>query len=111
LLLSHLFFLSIRRPPRPTPFPYTTLFRSRSPCPTGSSPQHRMAASEVTELSRPDRARGCSHQLLKFEHELVYRLAARRGGRRVRDRKSTRLNSSHLPNSDALFCFKTKTTN
>src|SRR5262249_60728770 len=83
LLLSHLFFLSIRRPPRPTPFPYTTLFRSRSPCPTGSSPQHRMAASEVTELSRPDRARGCSHQLLKFEHELVYRLAARRGGRRV----------------------------
>jgi len=42
-----------------------------------------MAASEVTELSRPDRARGCSHQLLKFEHELVYRLAARRLDREV----------------------------
>src|SRR6266511_5737893 len=69
------FFLMIRRPPRSTLFPYTTLFRSRrttcrpcrSPPPTGSA--------------------------------------------RPRDRKSTRLNSSHVKISYAVFCLKKKKTN
>src|SRR6185295_19886670 len=72
-LLLSFFFLMIRRPPRSTLFPYTTLFRSRT--------------------------RGCG------------RPAAPRGGRsrsRLRDRKSTRLNSSHANISYAVFCLKKK---
>src|SRR5216684_5519680 len=67
------FFLMIRRPPRSTLFPYTTLFRSR----------HRL----LLEPRRP----GAGH----------------RAGRR-RDRKSTRLNSSHGYISYAVFCLKKK---
>src|SRR5215207_10638743 len=67
------FFLMIRRPPRSTLFPYTTLFRSR----------------------RPGPARGA-----------VRRRPRGRGDRR--DRKSTRLNSSHEWISYAVFCLKKK---
>src|SRR6478752_10048031 len=77
-LLSFLFFfffLMIRRPPRSTLFPYTTLFRSRV---QGSS------------NSRRPRHAG--------------------GGRPPRDRKSTRLNSSHGYISYAVFCLKKKKT-
>src|SRR5437660_5114941 len=65
----------IRRPPRSTLFPYTTLFRSLAPPPPGS-----WAAGE-----NPARGRG-----------------------RARDRKSTRLNSSHVATSYAVFCLKKK---
>src|SRR5712675_3133298 len=68
------FFLMIRRPPRSTLFPYTTLFRSRS-C-TSPSPRRTPSAG-----SR---------------------------GRSGRDRKSTRLNSSHGYISYAVFCLKKK---
>src|SRR6267378_6350746 len=73
------FFLMIRRPPRSTLFPYTTLFRSR--------PQAR----------RPDGARG---------HRAAPRY--RQDGACGRDRKSTRLNSSHVEISYAVFCLKKK---
>src|SRR5947199_5396206 len=73
------FFLMIRRPPRSTLFPYTTLFRS--PC---------CARRERPETGRRSR-RGY-----------------RRGLCRERDRKSTRLNSSHLGISYAVFCLKKK---
>src|SRR5215472_3968926 len=66
------FFLMIRRPPRSTLFPYTTLFRSRS-----FPDRHRHARRDVQD-------------------------------RRPRDRKSTRLNSSHLGISYAVFCLKKK---
>src|SRR5437899_10349703 len=75
-----LFFLMIRRPPRSTLFPYTTLFRSIPRCPARSSGRRGFR-----ESSRP-----------------VSRCAARR------DRKSTRLNSSHLGISYAVFCLKKK---
>src|SRR3989454_4881204 len=74
------FFLMIRRPPRSTLFPYTTLFRSlrddraRHACRRGAQPGARQRA-----------------------------VRARR-----RDRKSTRLNSSHLVISYAVFCLKKK---
>src|SRR5258707_12043044 len=71
----------IRRPPRSTLFPYTTLFRSR-----------RRAVDHPAEL-RPDRCRVESR---------------RRRLRRPRDRKSTRLNSSHANISYAVFCLKKK---
>src|SRR6266446_9445410 len=72
LILFSFFFLMIRRPPRSTLFPYTTLFRSRSE-------------------RWPRRYR-----------------AEREGDRSDRDRKSTRLNSSHLVISYAVFCLKKK---
>src|SRR5256885_12709928 len=71
----------IRRPPRSTLFPYTTLFRS------GRRLRRRAARSTA---ARHARRPACSH-------------ARRRG-----DRKSTRLNSSHLVISYAVFCLKKK---
>src|ERR1039457_7581504 len=65
------FFLMIRRPPRSTLFPYTTLFRSQLVCRTARGTE-----------------RGCKRQPLGL------------------DRKSTRLNSSHLVISYAVFCLK-----
>src|SRR5256885_17128394 len=76
------FFLMIRRPPRSTLFPYTTLFRS----PNMEGPPRRPVGGEVT------RRRGG------------------RGGPARPDRKSTRLNSSHLVISYAVFCLKKKKT-
>src|SRR5437870_9730488 len=71
----------LRRPPRSTLFPYTTLFRSGE-------------ARHTSQSARRRRARG---------------LAARRP-RIHGDRKSTRLNSSHVAISYAVFCLKKKTT-
>src|SRR2546422_8580492 len=78
------FFLMIRRPPRSTLFPYTTLFRSHE------NPQARCGKHRVPR-------RG------------YHRPAAVGSGRaRHRDRKSTRLNSSHGYISYAVFCLKKK---
>src|SRR6266480_6785126 len=78
------FFLMIRRPPRSTLFPYTTLFRSRvgrrAPSLRGAAPADRRSAAE----------------------------GARGGLPPLRDRKSTRLNSSHMSISYAVFCLKKK---
>src|SRR3712207_7755759 len=74
------FFLMIRRPPRSTLFPYTTLFRSRR------GPARRRAGARAG--GRADRRLGA--------------LRARQ------DRKSTRLNSSHANISYAVFCLKKK---
>src|SRR6266853_4614946 len=71
------FFLMIRRPPRSTLFPYTTLFRSPPPLP-------------IVPFAEND-------------------LPISRGGKR--DRKSTRLNSSHSQISYAVFCLKQKKKN
>src|SRR5687768_17813932 len=84
------FFLLRRRPPRSTLFPYTTLFRSAAP---------RLAAA-------PARL-AITHQTGERDVELV-RDGYRRAGNR-RDRKSTRLNSSHGYISYAVFCLKKKT--
>src|SRR3712207_7360475 len=92
----------IRRPPRSTLFPYTTLFRSG----VGVGPAHR----EGNEIVR-------TNYLLPFElvsvHLLVVLIGAAylaRAKRRRRDRKSTRLNSSHANISYAVFCLKKKNT-
>src|SRR3989442_2181694 len=80
----------IRRPPRSTLFPYTTLFRS----------------SLSRELGI---ALGLTNLLVKrlVKKGYVKTSGAIRGGR---DRKSTRLNSSHVRISYAVFCLKKKTT-
>src|SRR2546426_2021909 len=76
----------IRRPPRSTLFPYTTLFRS-----------DRCAVIEL-ELFENAAAVGADG----------FRAEAEVGGNAVEDRKSTRLNSSHLVISYAVFCLKKK---
>src|SRR2546430_6008213 len=86
------FFLMIRRPPRSTLFPYTTLFRSWTP----ASLVHRISAAknQMVSLEEAERAaRGPREE----------RIAAL-----FRDRKSTRLNSSHSQISYAVFCLKKK---
>src|SRR3989442_8234807 len=90
------FFLMIRRPPRSTLFPYTTLFRSRHDGPT---------------RSRRDRPERVAAAVVGDEQLAV---AAQRHARRAdrkpdpQDRKSTRLNSSHVRISYAVFCLKKK---
>src|SRR5258708_19338903 len=76
------FFLMIRRPPRSTLFPYTTLFRSYRDAQTGTGRRARLHGQ-----SREARASSVP----------------------PRDRKSTRLNSSHQIISYAVFCLKKKT--
>src|SRR5256885_5521497 len=95
----------IRRPPRSTLFPYTTLFRSyraasrgrsrHKPAPPGNAPRARLRSNFPTPPSpgsaasrRPGGNRRC------------------RSARAAGDRKSTRLNSSHLVISYAVFCLK-----
>src|SRR5207253_9990788 len=77
------FFLMIRRPPRSTLFPYTTLFRSAGP--------------------DPDR------RPVRRTHVCVPRVPRVRDRLPFGDRKSTRLNSSHVAISYAVFCLKKKT--
>src|SRR5690606_41973991 len=83
---SSVFFSMIRRPPRSTLFPYTTLFRSV---------QRRAVSLRGILIQRHTALR---RELLQLAHP-----------RRVReDRKSTRLNSSHVKISYAVFCLKKK---
>src|SRR2546422_10878858 len=86
------FFLMIRRPPRSTLFPYTTLFRSLL--------DRRIARALPPGGRGGDRRR---HQAARVRF-----LCARLSLRRRRDRKSTRLNSSHGYISYAVFCLKKK---
>src|SRR2546426_7402883 len=99
----------IRRPPRSTLFPYTTLFRSARQL-TADEPQG------LGEIGRPVDGTGDRDQARRgFRHRphalLAKTLAlSRRGTHAARDRKSTRLNSSHLVISYAVFCLKKKIT-
>src|SRR5438445_12801651 len=77
------FFLMIRRPPRSTLFPYTTLFRS-------------------------SRSRNLAREFLHSAEHLAGVLFVGQIQHRERDRKSTRLNSSHANISYAVFCLKKK---
>src|SRR5258705_4459582 len=80
----------IRRPPRSTLFPYTTLFRSHR------LRRHRLGAALLL------------HHAPVLDHEDVGERAAVDEEAGVVDRKSTRLNSSHLGISYAVFCLKKK---
>src|SRR3712207_7291750 len=80
----------IRRPPRSTLFPYTTLFRSRL-CALRHGPFRLGGDAQLAPTGRP-------HHVCRHHHE--------QDG--TRDRKSTRLNSSHANISYAVFCLKKK---
>src|SRR3712207_8982614 len=88
------FFLMIRRPPRSTLFPYTTLFRSDAH--VGRNREGLRVRARA--IRHRDARRLCEDQAA--EHE---------GHRDRRDRKSTRLNSSHANISYAVFCLQKNT--
>src|SRR5687768_18203757 len=97
----------IRRPPRPTLFPYTTLFRSREPRsaePRGDRGSNSCADAALRQgRTRDVRDRECGDAR---EHACASRGSLPAAD--VRDRKSTRLNSSHGYISYAVFCLKKK---
>src|SRR5260221_11462213 len=84
------FFLMIRRPPRSTLFPYTTLFRS------------------TVAYALRQRRRVCSRGARAFRRDAQVKFLNDKAIERLRDRKSTRLNSSHTVISYAVFCLKKK---
>src|SRR3712207_9327217 len=86
-----LFFLMIRRPPRSTLFPYTTLFRSGD------------VATVELNPGGPNVIRGSVGA-----HTNHFLEPPRAGREAMEDRKSTRLNSSHANISYAVFCLKKK---
>src|SRR5207248_8983485 len=109
LTLSHsiytllFFFLMLRRPPRSTLFPYTTLFRSgqgRSRARFGVA-NRRRCVDNGSRLRRHRRG-----HLVDGEPD-----ASPGGSVMFKDRKSTRLNSSHRTISYAVFCLKKKKKN
>src|SRR5258705_4130338 len=82
----------IRRPPRSTLFPYTTLFRSKAD--GGGNPARGQAQRFTRGADRGGNPQCAGVQALRQRHR--------------QDRKSTRLNSSHLGISYAVFCLKKK---
>src|SRR5207302_9038116 len=89
-------FLMLPRPPRSTLFPYTTLFRSisdRGTIPNGAG-EHPQVDAEPESAELSDRGQ-------RLRDHIKERTAGR-------DRKSTRLNSSHVKISYAVFCLKKK---
>src|SRR5256885_5748649 len=87
----------IRRPPRSTLFPYTTLFRSRG----DHSRRHHSPGARLQPCCTRNgthHVRWCRLRSAVSTEEVL----------RCRDRKSTRLNSSHLVISYAVFCLKKK---
>src|SRR3712207_8353605 len=95
----------IRRPPRSTLFPYTTLFRSpldappNPPSAPGRTPPSTDPATAVRRRDAPPASAGGASR------------TAPPGHRPELDRKSTRLNSSHANISYAVFCLKKKKQN
>src|SRR3712207_7812034 len=99
----------IRRPPRSTLFPYTTLFRSRQQVLENLRHRAENLVDSYSEMipegleALPSEARHRVYQMLELT------VTARPDGNLLADRKSTRLNSSHANISYAVFCLKKKT--
>src|SRR3712207_8421250 len=101
-MASILFFLMIRRPPRSTLFPYTTLFRSEEQVQAeyDGMPWYQQAGRAALDIARL----GLDGATFGFGDKLLAGIEA--AG--TEDRKSTRLNSSHANISYAVFCLKKK---
>src|SRR5690349_22854721 len=99
------FFLLTPRPPPSTLFPYTTLFRSRLDLHVhlvrGDLAHHLALADLVPGGLVPDEKRAFGHGHRHLRHD-------QRDFLGYQDRKSTRLNSSHVESSYAVFCLKKK---
>src|SRR5439155_24478039 len=92
--LIFFFFLMIRQPPRSTLFPYTTLFRSL------------LEKPKINVVGQADLAKMFGNRLITFG--MVADRAQEAATMPNVDRKSTRLNSSHVAISYAVFCLKKK---
>src|SRR3712207_7931726 len=92
MIMRDFFFLMIRRPPRSTLFPYTTLFRSIGDLETPKEPKTTFTVGTVRG--------GTSVNAIASEARMAVDIRS--------DRKSTRLNSSHANISYAVFCLKKK---
>src|SRR5690606_41843860 len=104
------FVSPIRRPPSSTPFPYTTLFRS------GVGGDHRATGHPArgdTVVTRRQRQRRAAddHGDAGAAHGRIGQGDAHPATAVSSDRKSTRLNSSHVKISYAVFCLKKKSRN
>src|SRR5205814_9159007 len=88
-----IFFLQLQRHPRSTLFPYTTLFRSMNVVVTNAEPLADHQRAVIAEAF---------HCAVRETYGMNENVAA------ARDRRSTRLNSSHLGISYAVFCLKKK---
>src|SRR5690606_41235656 len=99
----------IRRQPRPTLFPYTTLFRSEAVAAEGTRPRSAhdddVRASQARRSTREASRAGRRRSRPPGPHEVSN---GEEGQGRREDRKSTRLNSSHVKISYAVFCLKKK---
>src|SRR3712207_8545408 len=93
----------IRRPPRSTLFPYTTLFRSRMTPPVELAPR---PAATILVVDDALTVRELQRSILERAGFRVR--VASDGVEALKDRKSTRLNSSHANISYAVFCLKKK---
>src|SRR3712207_7211017 len=92
------FFLMIRRPPRSTLFPYTTLL------PISEGTGHGLPEGGLADPGRPDEGQHRAGPPAADDLEVPLRAPG------PEDRKSTRLNSSHANISYAVFCLKKKNT-
>src|SRR5437867_9449642 len=93
----------LRRPPRSTLFPYTTLFRSPK-CAKLQIVEVERRLAPLLLVQPPLNALDRVDQLLRVTYSVSVKEALRNPG----DRKSTRLNSSHRTISYAVFCLKKK---
>src|SRR3712207_7506135 len=96
----------IRRPPRSTLFPYTTLFRSREHVPRQR--HHRLDSADPRQRLVSRRELVLADQLHRQAKLVQHLLEPQFLGLVDEDRKSTRLNSSHANISYAVFCLKKK---
>src|SRR5256885_12315822 len=101
-MITFFFFLMIRRPPRSTLFPYTTLFRSHA---IGNA--HPLLEPRDVHAERIQQASSTAQRRASRGRIAALAEQALENDARI-DRKSTRLNSSHLVISYAVFCLKKK---
>src|SRR2546426_7524725 len=98
----------IRRPPRSTLFPYTTLFRSKAD-PIGAGPPEQREVTMYRPQAQSALLLGAALLAACSDRNTpTARLAGPLAATATLDRKSTRLNSSHLVISYAVFCLKKK---
>src|SRR2546430_14951040 len=100
IFIYFFFFLMIRRPPRSTLFPYTTLFRSGAIRITFPRATYVVQKGELEFARHTNERTAASYLPHNFERVPFTP---------IEDRKSTRLNSSHSQISYAVFCLKKKT--
>src|SRR5207253_4478977 len=107
---GQLFLFSGLPPPRLTPFPYTTLFRSAAKharrCDAGGQPDGNAGQNKPRTKAEDQAEHVAGIRSQRFTHANFVRSLRHRVGQ---DRKSTRLNSSHVAISYAVLCLKKKT--